>query len=166
MGKNSVIGSKAVQPSRWNLGSLGPRSVLPIPTILIAHHDDYSRKLIETTLDGEGFAIACVSDGIEALAAIRSHTPDLLVIARDLAELDGPTVVRAMCSTQDRDRTKVIMLGASRNSLDDDLHRRVHVAVGLPFRPIALLVAATDLLAPRPVSELARDSRAHLRIVN
>ena len=166
MGKGSFGGSKALQASKWNLASPSLRSVLSIPTILIAHHDDYARQLIETTLEGEGFAIACVSDGIEALAAIHSQTPDMLVIASDLAVLDGPTVVRAMCSTQDRDRTKVIMLGMSRSALDDDLHRYVHVAVGLPFRPIALLVAATDLLAPRPVSDLARDSRAHLRIVN
>ena len=74
--------------------------------------------------------------------------------------------MRAMCSAQERGRTKVIMLGIARSLLDEDLHRLVHVAVGMPFRPIALLVAATDLLAPRPVSELARDSRAHLRVVN
>ena len=166
MGNGGVEGVNTHQSGKRNQGSPILRRVFPIPIILIAHHDEYARRVIATTLEGEGFTITCVADGMEALAEIRAQTPDLLVIAKDLAALDGPTVVRAMCSTQERDRTKVIMLGTSRSALDDDLHRNVHVAVAMPFRPIALLVAASDLLAPQPLSELARDSRARLRIVS
>lgn len=158
--------SKAQIWNKWNLGPLGQRSVSAIPTILVAHHDEYARDLIEKTLDGEGFSVASAGDGIEALAAVRSQPPDLLVIANNLRGLDGPTVIKAMAQVQARDRTKVILLGGVREELEPAVQALVQAVVASPFRPIGLLVAATELLSARPVSDLARDSRAHLRVVN
>jgi len=156
---------QAALSNGWSLHSIGRRGVLTIPNVLIAHHDAYTRKLIEATLEGEGFEIRSVADGIDALARIRHAPFDLVVIAKDLPELDGPTVVKAIGGLQRKDLPRIIMLGATADELAPEIARHVHASLGLPFRPIMLLVSATELLSVQPVSELARDSRSHLRVV-
>jgi CheY-like chemotaxis protein len=59
------------------------------PTILIADDDPDIRNLVADILAGEGYAVRTVADGREALEAVASDRPDLVVSDVVMPRLDG-----------------------------------------------------------------------------
>ena len=54
--------------------------------ILIVEDQPTSRELLRTVLEQEGHAVLETANGQEALAAVREHTPDLILMDLQIPE--------------------------------------------------------------------------------
>ena len=63
-------------------------------TILVVDDDASIRRMLERTLEAEGYRAASVADGGAALAAIERSVPDLVILDLGLPGMDGVEVCR------------------------------------------------------------------------
>ena len=64
--------------------------------ILLADDDERSRRLLGASLEAAGFEVWTVADGVEALAAIESAPPDVLVLDFEMPGWTGAEVCRRL----------------------------------------------------------------------
>lgn len=69
--------------------------------ILVADDDAASRRLLGRILSGAGYSCTQASDGVEALASLRSKPPSLLLLDFDMPGMDGAELLT--CLRQDPD---------------------------------------------------------------
>lgn len=119
--------------------------------MLIVDDQEWSARSLETVLMPNGFAVLRAFTGEKGLARARTHSPDIVVVARTLPDTDGLMLCRAL-----RDQ---LILGD-----------RVPMLVILPERPtraerlVALRAGAWDVLVP-PIDgeELVLRLRAYVQ---
>lgn len=87
--------------------------------ILIVEDDDRVAQFILRGLKAEGHIVHHVADGGDAMAAISSVSPDVLILDRMLPTVDGIEILRSI--RVERQSCKVLMLSALGNTED-----RVH----------------------------------------
>ncbi|WP_445148719.1 response regulator transcription factor [Baekduia sp. Peel2402] len=116
--------------------------------VLLAEDHPGVAKSIATGLRRHGAAVDVAPDGGQALYLARVHPYDVVVLDRDLPEVHGDDVCRALNSEQPD--TKVLMLTASRTT--DDIVQGLSLGADdyllKPFR-FAELVARVEALARR-----------------
>jgi DNA-binding response OmpR family regulator len=116
--------------------------------VLLAEDHPGVAKSIATGLRRHGAAVDVAPDGGQALYLSRVHPYDVVVLDRDLPEVHGDDVCRALNSEQPD--TKVLMLTASRST--DDIVAGLSLGADdyllKPFR-FAELVARVEALARR-----------------
>ncbi len=125
--------------------------------VLVADSNPYMRRLTRMMLTNLGArSIYEAADGVTALDAIRTVSPDVMIMNWDMPVLDGPEVMRIVRSPDafSRPNLPVIML------TDLGLRSRVHAAIQLgvheflvkPISPKTLQQRLLGiLLAPRPM---------------
>lgn len=116
--------------------------------VLVVEDDPDIVELISHYLEGDGFKVAVLGDGQEALQRLRQEAFDLLILDLQLPSLDGLT----LCATLRRDprteRLPVIMLTA----MADESDRIVGLEIGAddyvvkPFSPKELVARSRALL--------------------
>ena len=84
--------------------------------ILVVDDDQAVRRSIDRALRLEGYEVATVPSGGEALESLAQSPPDALILDLGLPDVDGLTVCRRMRSAGDD--TPVLMLTA-RDAVDD-----------------------------------------------
>jgi two-component system response regulator VanR len=84
--------------------------------ILIAEDEPQLADAIARGLKREGMAVDVANDGERALVNARVHAYDVVVLDRDLPELHGDDVCRALSA--DTHETKILMLTASGGTED------------------------------------------------
>lgn len=109
--------------------------------VLVADPDAAQRQLLDVLL-GAHFDVALAADGPAALAYLREHTPDALLLATDLPDVDGYTVCRKAKSVGRLEHVKVVLIAdpAPRGGLDERTR-------GLARS------AGADLLVQRPLGD-------------
>lgn len=128
----------------------------PIPPdavrVLLADDDAELRSVLARRLTADGFAVAEASDGSEAVAAVRSFRPDLLVLDLWMPGLDGLGVLRELRDLPEASRLAVIVLSG-----DDEADGRLEAlaagaaAVLLKGGPLDGVVAELETWANRAV---------------
>ncbi len=117
------------------------------PLVVVAEDDRATRESLSTALELEGYEVAAVADGAQALDAVASRRPGLVVLDIGMPEVDGLSVCRRMRAK--RDHTPVLILTA-RSEVSD--------------RVSGLDAGADDYLAkPFALDELLARVRALLR---
>jgi two-component system response regulator MprA len=117
------------------------------PLVLIAEDDRATRDSLATALELEGYRVAAVADGAQAMEAIGALRPEAVVLDIGMPEVDGLSVCRRMRAR--RDLTPVLILTA-RSEVSD--------------RVSGLDAGADDYLAkPFALDELLARLRALLR---
>lgn len=116
--------------------------------VLIAEDEGRVAAAVARGLRREGMAVDVANDGAGALAKARVHPYDVVILDRDLPELHGDDVCRALNSEQPE--TKILMLTAARTTDDlvDGLSLGADDYLFKPFR-FAELVARLRALARR-----------------
>jgi DNA-binding response OmpR family regulator len=114
-------------------------------TILVVDDERNIVDLVRLYLEKEGFAVVAAGDGEEALALVRRHDPDLVILDLMLPRIDGLEVCRQIRRAGD---TPVLMLTAR----SDDIDAIVGLELGAddyvtkPFNPRALVARVKAIL--------------------
>lgn len=133
--------------------------VVSVPTILLAEDDPAIRRAVEQSLLLEGYHVVATGDGLEAIAAIRRDSPDLLVLDVMMPGLDGLTVCRVLRAQGDW--TPILVLTA-RTQVSDrvaGLDAGADDYLVKPFEPEELLARLRALLR-RAAPSIGPDSPA------
>ncbi len=81
-------------------------------SVLIVEDEEDIRELLSYTLLREGYQVAAVASGEEALAVAEAKTPDLVLLDLMLPGLDGLTVCRKLRANPKTADVAIVMLTA------------------------------------------------------
>ena len=137
----------------------GPPGGTPA-TILVVEDEPDIRHLVSHHLVKEGYRVAGVASGEEALAAAESQPPDLIVLDLMLPGLDGLTVCRRLRANPKTAGILIVILTAKGEEADvvAGLNLGANDYVTKPFSPRVLLARVRAVLrrtasAPLPAAE-------------
>jgi CheY-like chemotaxis protein len=117
--------------------------------ILIVEDHPTMREAMRLVLEGEGFQIDEAPDGDQALEAVRSDRPDVVLLDMSIPGTSGPDVLAAVKADPSTAEVRVIVVTAT-----GEEGRSAAMASGAdhyftkPFSPIALLQAVEQVLDP------------------
>ncbi len=122
----------------------------PPRKVLLVDDDPTSRRLLGSSLRHAGFELSAANDGAEALAAIETSPPDVLVLDFEMPGLDGAEVCRRLRAS---DRTAlnqlpIIMLTGHTDEADE----------------IACLTAGANDFVTKPVSRAVLVARLETQL--
>src|SRR5437588_2681934 len=86
--------------------------------ILIVDDNDTNREILARRLTPNGYEVLHARDGEEALAAVKQHLPDLILLDIMMPKLDGVEVCRRLRADRDFPFTPIIMVTAMADSKD------------------------------------------------
>jgi DNA-binding response OmpR family regulator len=133
-------------------------------TILVVDDELEIQRLLEKALLNEGFRVVCASRGTEALAAIKKHRPDLVLLDAMLPEIHGFEICRKIKSSRNFSRVPVIMISAVYRGwrYAEDV-KEVYGADDYfekPFRLLPLVRRVRELLGTGPSQEELKQNAA------
>lgn len=119
--------------------------------ILIVEDDRFLRRACRARLEQQGYDILTAQDGEEALAAVRSQTPDLVLLDLLMPRLNGLEVLRALRNDEATRGLPVVILSNSSRHEDVETIRALGISgyfvkANLSLRDLSKLVG--DLLGP------------------
>jgi DNA-binding response OmpR family regulator len=110
-------------------------------TILVVEDDESIRELLLETLSQGGYAAEFAVDGEQAIDAIRSQPPSIVLLDLDLPKVSGFEVLQYIRSAPATASAPVIILTA--HSQSDDIKRAIQLGaqdfIGKPFEGAQLL---------------------------
>jgi two-component system, OmpR family, response regulator MprA len=124
-------------------------------TVLIVDDDPKLLKMLQRTLQYEGFHVLSATNGNEALAEVQTHRPDVVILDWLMPGLDGLGVLEHLRAAGDK--TLVLMLTA-RDAVEsrvEGLESGADDYLVKPFAPAELLARVHALL--RRPAVVARD---------
>ncbi|MFJ6002220.1 response regulator [Arthrobacter sp. NPDC092385] len=103
-------------------------------TALIVEDDPDIRDLLATTLRMNGFLIIEAASGLDGLAALKEHKPDLITLDLNLPDLDGVEVCRQCRAVSD---AYIVMVTARQDEIDRLIGLEIGADdfIGKPFSP-------------------------------
>lgn len=118
-------------------------------SILIVDDDHGLRELIRINLEHEDYRVLQARNGLEALASVREHRPDLVVLDINMPEMDG---VEACGRIREFSQIRILMLTARVQSQDvvTGLDRGADDYICKPFNMDELLARIRALLRRIP----------------
>jgi len=96
--------------------------------ILLVEDDRYLRRACETALRQRGFTVASAVDGAEALTAIASSPPDLVLLDLLMPRVTGLEVLRSLRARAETRALPVLILSNSSREQDMEEIRQLGVA--------------------------------------
>lgn len=117
--------------------------------VLVIDDDDAVRWVLQRNLEHAGFEVATAENGLEGLASIDDHPPDIVVLDLMMPVMDGFGVLEAL---QRNDRTPLIPVVVLTAMAAPDMRERCERAgarrvMTKPFEPSALAAEINDVLA-------------------
>ncbi|PLS67607.1 MAG: DNA-binding response regulator [Cyanobacteria bacterium M5B4] len=118
-------------------------------TILIVDDDTSLRELVRINLEHEGYHVKQARNGLEGVAGVREHRPDLVVLDVNMPEMDG---VEACAKIREFSQVPILMLTARVKSYDivAGLDHGADDYLGKPFNMDELLARIRALLRRVP----------------
>ena len=123
--------------------------------VLVVDDDPDKRKLLEVALGMEGYDVRTASNGRDALAAVDSYPPDLIVTDIMMPEMDGYELVRHIRQNPQTKFIPLILQTAARSDADD-------VRLGAELGALGFITDPTDLDLLLARARTLLDFRAHL----
>ena len=120
-------------------------------SVLVVDDEEDLLELVRYNLTREGYRVACVGTGEEALKAARKQPPDLIVLDLMLPAVDGLEVRRRLKSEPKTRDIPIIMLTAKSEESDmvAGLERWADDYIAKPFSPRVLSARVKALLRRR-----------------
>ncbi len=91
---------------------------MPTKTILLVEDDRFLRRACEASLRQRGLAVITAVDGEEALAKVREHVPDLVLLDLLMPKVPGIDVLRALKAEPATSAVPVLVLSNSSREQD------------------------------------------------
>jgi DNA-binding response OmpR family regulator len=128
--------------------------------IIIADDDDIVAEAVFDAFARYGHAVGIVTNGADALKAVRAKTPDLLILDCNMPEMGGLTALREIRMSAEFYQLPIMMLTGRLAKVDVDLALRegADAYVKKPFDPDYLVFRAEEVLEKRRLSGVAGDS--------
>ena len=129
-----------------------PASDVPAPVVLVVDDDATIRRLLQITLETEGFTVSTAGDGVEGLRmAQEAPRPDLVLLDIMMPGMDGLQVCHTLKNDPSTKDMPVVLLSAKAQSHDIELGMRVGANDYITKPPDLLdLVARVRQLLPVP----------------
>jgi len=123
---------------------------VPGERVLFVDDEEQIRKLLSTWLTRQGYVVTVANDGWEALKAIRTKAPDLVITDVNMPNMNGLELTRRLRADHRTARIPVIMLSA-RKQADDVLTGYAEGADEYIPKPVemAVLSAKVEVLIRR-----------------
>ncbi|WP_159789320.1 response regulator transcription factor [Sodalinema gerasimenkoae] len=87
-------------------------------TILVVDDVESERAVMSSILEDEGWTVQRASDGDEAIAQIRSHPPDLVVLDVIMPRMNGFEVIRELRANPKTQTLPVIFCSQKNTDID------------------------------------------------
>ena len=116
-----------------------------LPKVMIIDDDQTTSGLLEMLLTMDGFEVATLVRGKEALNRAREERPDIFMIDRHLADMDGFDVIRTLRDDPDFAETPIVM-ASGRNVEDEALQVGATMFLIKPLEPETLADTLKTLL--------------------
>ncbi len=109
--------------------------------ILVADADESIRSMISLTLDGDSYDVIEASDTTEALTAIASHLPDVLILDAELPGAGGLKICKSLRAQPETQHANVLLMFEKSNPIDQAAGEDAGVDKYLakPFNSMSLL---------------------------
>jgi len=142
--------------------------------VLVVDDDRIIRKILEISLDKEGYEVITAVDGNEALQQVRIHHPDIVVTDKMMPVMDGFELTRRLRRDPEFVHLPILVL-TSQSELEDKLGAFEAGAddyLPKPFETAELAVRLTALLRRADALKLAKAGQleinepAHLIVVH
>jgi two-component system cell cycle response regulator len=132
--------------------------------ILVADDSALMRRMLGDVLKGHGWAVLEASDGATTLATARAEEPDVLLMAREMAGLDGMAVLDALRTDErTRDMPVVFVTGhTDARELAEALERGAHDYVRKPVEPLELVARVRTAMRLRALRDQLAQRNAEL----
>ena len=103
------------------------------------------RRLVSVSLERKGYRVVTAEDGMQALARLSEHTPDLVLLDITMPKMDGYEVCKVMKRNQTLKHVPVLML-SGKDGIFDKIKGRIAGATDYIAKPfdIAMLLHALD----------------------
>ena len=116
------------------------------PHVLVVDDEPDIRTLLQTLLSVSEYAVTIAADGPEALASLRQHAFDVLIIDLKLPGLDGLSVIREAKRLQPALAVIIITGNSSESAAVEAINLGVSGYLVKPFRAPQILAAVTRAL--------------------
>lgn len=128
--------------------------------ILVVEDDEDILQLLKYNLAKEGYGVATVTSGEEALKALKAEAPDLVLLDLMLPGVDGLEVSRMLKRDARTSQIPIIMLTAKGEEADivTGLELGADDYITKPFSPRVMLARVRAVLRRRQVEPLAEGS--------
>ena len=122
------------------------------PRILIVDDNATNRDILTTRLKAHGYEALQAADGEEALAAVKQHRPDLILLDVMMPKLDGIETCRRLKGDDTLPFLPIILVTARTDSKDivAGLEAGADEYLTKPFSPLALLKLVRSLVPEVP----------------
>ena len=117
-------------------------------TILVVDDSPTVRKLISGKLEKAGHAVVCAVDGVDGLAKIEEHLPDLVLLDITMPRMDGYEVCKQIRANAAAKDLPVVMI-SGKDGFFDKVRGRMAGSTGYitkPFGPETLMKALETYL--------------------
>jgi CheY-like chemotaxis protein len=110
--------------------------------VLLVDDDAQIREVVQLTLEVVGgWTVRLAAGGADAIAQVRQHPPDVILLDLMMPGMDGPATLDRLRSTLPEQDVPVILLSAKVQERHDDRHAAEFGVAGViakPFDPITL----------------------------
>ncbi|HEV2884630.1 MAG TPA: PAS domain S-box protein [Pyrinomonadaceae bacterium] len=132
--------------------------------VLIADDDPKISSLLSELLENEGYEVASVGDGGQALEKVYSFQPDVVVSDVVMPVLDGIELCRRIKNDQTSNGIPVLLVSGHRNAPEDSIEGLTAGAddyLNIPFRNEELLVKVARLAERHRIEKHYREIVEH-----
>jgi chemosensory pili system protein ChpA (sensor histidine kinase/response regulator) len=129
-----------------------PAALAPAaPTVMVVDDSITVRKVTTRLLERNNMQVLTAKDGVDAVAVLQDHLPDIMLLDVEMPRMDGYELARHMRSTERLRDVPIIMI----TSRTGDKHRKVAMELGVkrylgkPYQEQDLLSNIEALLAEK-----------------
>jgi twitching motility two-component system response regulator PilH len=117
-------------------------------TVLIVEDSIVQREMITDLLKSSGLTVTHASDGVEALDAIQSTPPDLVVLDIVMPRMNGYEVCRRLKSDPKTQNVPIVMCSSKGEEFDRywGMKQGADAYIAKPFQPTELVGTVKQLL--------------------
>ncbi|MEA5503364.1 response regulator [Halotia wernerae UHCC 0503] len=117
-------------------------------TVLIVEDSIAQREMITDLLKATGLTVTHASDGVEALEAIQTTPPDLVVLDIVMPRMNGYEVCRRLKSDPKTQNVPVVMCSSKGEEFDRywGMKQGADAYIAKPFQPTELVGTVKQLL--------------------
>jgi class 3 adenylate cyclase len=138
------------------------------PRLLIVDDNETNRDILVTRLEPQGYELLQAVDGEDALAAIREHQPDLVLLDVMMPKLDGVEVTRRVKGDASLPFTPIILVTAQADTKDvvSGLNAGADEYLTKPIDHTALVARVKSMLRIKELHDKIAAQAADLAVWN